>query len=136
MFFVVFDQMQHPLVFLNFIRQAPLSHNQCSHDSVEACAIVPVQPDHVQPEAVIVVINESNHVISEPYTSATNLNKSFNELIPLPKSVRNCHSKRAVAHAKAITASPYKRKLEEALQKRTGKWMQRRNDLKNELRKL
>ena len=71
-----------------------------------------MQPDPVQPEAVIDVINESNHVISEPYTSDTNLNKSFNELIPLPKSVRNCHSKRAVAHAKVITASPYKRKLE------------------------
>src|SRR6218665_706645 len=90
----------------------------------EPAAIVPVQP-----EAVITVISESNHVISEPYTSATNLNKSFNELIPLPKSARNCHSKRAGAHAKVITASPYKRNLKKHLQKRTVKWMRRRNDL-------
>jgi len=104
-------------------------------------AIVPVQPDAVTP-----VANESNPDISEPSTLATNLNKSFNELIPLPKSVRNCHSKRAVAHAKVITASPYKRRLAEAfieknrkvnakkkrLEKRAEKALQKTNTIEGE----
>ena len=33
----------------------------------EPAAIVPVQPDPVQPEAVIAVINESNPVIDEVF---------------------------------------------------------------------
>src|SRR6218665_222464 len=96
----------------------------------EPAAIVPVQP-----EAVIAVISESNHVISEPYTSATNLNKSFNELIPLPKSARNCHSKRAVAHAKVITASPYKRKLEEAFTEKNRKMDAKKKQLEKRIEK-
>src|SRR6218665_213917 len=101
----------------------------------EPVAIIPVQPDPLQPETVIAVISESNHVISEPYTSATNLNKSFNELIPLPKSARNCHSKRAVAHAKVITASPYKRKLEEAFTEKNRKMDAKKKRLQKRIEK-
>ena len=50
---------------------------------------------------------------ASPATS-TSLNRSLRDIIPVPKSVLCGRSKRAVAHAKIITASPYKRKLEEA----------------------
>jgi len=50
---------------------------------------------------------------ASPATSAS-LNRSFRDIIPALKSVRSSRSRRAVAHAKIITASPYKRKLEEA----------------------
>lgn len=66
-----------------------------------------LQPE-LQPETAIEA--ESDTVIQ-----ATSLNRSFTDLIPLPKSVRTSRSKRAVAHAKVITTSPYKRKLEEAV---------------------
>ena len=50
---------------------------------------------------------------ASPATSAS-LNRSFRDIIPALKSVRSSRSRRAVAHAKIITASPYKRKLKEA----------------------
>ncbi len=66
-----------------------------------------LQPE-LQPETFV-------EAESDPVILATSLNRSFTDLITLPKSVRTSRSKRAVAHAKIITTSPYKRKLEEAV---------------------
>jgi len=57
---------------------------------------------------------ETAAILEASAATSASLNRSFRDIIPAPKSVRSNRSKRAVAHAKIITASPYKRKLEEA----------------------
>jgi len=54
---------------------------------------------------------ETAAILEASAATSASLNRSFRDIIPAPKSVRSNRSKRAVAHA---TASPYKRKLEEA----------------------
>lgn len=67
-----------------------------------------------------VVVPQVAEVVANVYSPG--LNGSFSKLITVPKYERPCCStKRAVAHAKVLTSSPYKRKLEEAFKEKTKK---------------
>ena len=58
-------------------------------------------------------------LVQSPEESSTA--STFRHFIPVPKCQRTKRSTRAVAHAKVITASPYKLKLEEAAAEKTRK---------------
>jgi len=61
--------------------------------------------------------------VTSPRNDADPRSTPLRDLIPIPKLSRQCRSRpsRQVAHAKIITESPYKRKLESALQEKIAK---------------
>jgi len=88
-----------------------------SSTSVNVAAVDSVPPVDaaVTPSSTSVSVVAVDSVVSDSPADATTPLRS---LIVIPKCVRVLRSKREVAHAKIITSSPYKRKLENAAEEK------------------